>query len=400
MRSPLDRHGGSPSLKFLRGALRDPADSAPARRWADRLRAGGLVREIAREEAFRRSLPLVERWTRDLGIRDSLPDDERLLLVAARLSAEACAKAVRAALVPLGESCRAEGVAPILLKGTALHGALYADPALRPVSDVDLWVPPRDLPALRRALTGAGFGPDPITAGRLAAFDATGGRESFLSDFVFRADRVSPGVAIPLEVKLDPVQAGLPLRAADRFAEGAIPSPAYPGFRVLAPAPMAVQQALHLARHDGSDLLWLAEVAISVRGSRARTLTAEALYGLVEADGLAGTLCEVLRAAERVFPGSVPAGFLKPTPTSGPTPGRLRVRAPSARPPSEAAATLALQAFHAAASRHPGAVLLSLARRIWPHPTYVAVRMGIPPGGRVTLAHRLRRLLSLLRVPT
>jgi hypothetical protein len=368
VRSPLSRHGSSPALRFLREALADPLSPAAAHRWRERLSGGGIVSEIAREEAFRRALPLLARWVEEAGLAGSLPAAERAVLLAAALAAQARARAVAETLGPLGAACRAEGTAPVLLKGLALHGDLYPDAALRPVSDVDLWVPSGALPAVRRALAAAELAPDAMTAARLTASEASAGRESFLSDFVFRR----PAGGVPVEVKLDPVQLGVPLATARLFEADARPAAAYPGFRALAAPAMVCQQALHLARHDGSDLVWFAELAWV-----ARTGAERGAFG----------------ASGRARFAALLEGEAGP---SGPTPRRVRERSPRAAPPDETAATLSLQAFHALAARRPGVALAALWRRVFPHPAYVAARLSLAPGTPVGFRHRLRRLAHLL----
>ena len=138
MRTPLGRFPASPALAFLRDvAFRTPSD-ASRRTWAPRLAAGGIVREAARERDLRRALPHLSRWIDAAGLASTPPPDERAILAAARLSSAASAARLAATLVPLGAACRAEGVTPLLLKGAALHGALHANPADRPVSDADI----------------------------------------------------------------------------------------------------------------------------------------------------------------------------------------------------------------------------------------------------------------------
>jgi hypothetical protein len=381
----------SPARRFLAEVLHPRAGQDAAARWADRLAAGGIVREIAADPGLRRALPLAaDRIGRALPAH-ALPSDERHALVAVRIAGAASAAAAAATLAPLGRACAEVGVAPLLLKGTALHGDLYPDAALRPVSDADLYVPPARFGDLRAALRRAGLEPDPMTAGRLAAYDATAGRESRLADFVFlRPD--ARGVHV--EAKLDPVQLGLALRLGERFLEGARPSAAYPGFLVPAAEAMAVQQALHLARHDGADLLWFAEIA-AVLARAAATFDASRALSLVDGEGLWGTLRSAFRATESLFPGTVPAALRRPGRAPGATPARFR----AAPPPcgrsraSEAAATWSLQAAHALSAGRPWEALAALLRRIHPHRAYVAARMG----GRFGVVARARRLASAAR---
>jgi hypothetical protein len=398
LRSPRARHRASPALRFLRAILlRSPTPDVVSA-WRDRLAAGGIVREVAREIDFRRSLPLVDRWLSEAGLFERLPADERSLLAAARLAGEASAARLGETLTPLGAAARSEGVAPLLLKGAALHGTLYAAAALRPVSDGDLYVPPHGLFALRRALAAADLSPDAMTAARLADLDASGGRAFRLSDLVYRrADERG----LPVEVKLDPVQVGLPLRRGDAFLEGATPSPCYAGFVVPAPEAMAVQQAIHLARHDGSDLLWWAELARGVATARgadgATRFDVVGAERLLAGEGLLGTARAAFEEAERLFPGSIPSALRRGAKRTGPTLARFRSQSALAPPANERAATLSLQAAHAASGRQPMAVIAAALRRVWPSDAYVRARMGLPADAPVRLATRGRRLLQTLR---
>ena len=391
MRTPLSRHRASPALRFLRATLLAPDRAEAAKPFAARLGAGGIVRELAAEDDLRRALPAVGAMLKDAGLLERLPADERSALSAARMSATMRAEAVRVTLEPLGAVCAQTGVVPLLLKGTALHGRKGWPAVLRPVSDVDLLVKPADFQALRVALTFAELAPEPLTAGRLAAYDGSGDKEFFLSDFVFRR---TDGEGVPVEAKLDPVQVGRALARAAAFFEGATESKAYPGFQVPAPEPMAVQQAIHLARHDGSDVLWFAELAGGVRAAGSRFDVAKA-DALVADEGLLGTVRAAFAAAEELFPGSFPKAALRGGGKTGWTPARLRGRVGKAGKPDERAATWTLSLAHALSSRRPLATLGTLRRRIWPRSEYVAARMGLPEGKKANIVHRVKRLLLL-----
>ncbi|RMH36855.1 MAG: hypothetical protein D6689_21660 [Deltaproteobacteria bacterium] len=64
-----------------------------------------------------------------------------------------------AALAEAVAVLRRAGVAVAVIKGAAYAGWLYADPAERPMSDVDLLVRPRDRRTALRALAGLGYRP-------------------------------------------------------------------------------------------------------------------------------------------------------------------------------------------------------------------------------------------------
>jgi hypothetical protein len=62
-------------------------------------------------------------------------------------------RALRGALAALDGA----GIQVIVLKGMALAHLVYPDPTLRPMQDIDLWVPPDRLDPAASALRGAGF---------------------------------------------------------------------------------------------------------------------------------------------------------------------------------------------------------------------------------------------------
>ena len=394
MRTPLGRFQASPALAFLRDVAFRAPDALTRARWAPRLTAGGVIRELARARDLRRALPHLARWINDAGLASTLPADERATLIAARLSSAASASRLAATLAPLGAACRVEGVTPLLLKGAALHGALHADPADRPVSDADLYVSFADWPRFQRALLAAGLASDRLTAARIDDLERSKGRTSLLSDFIYRR-RDATGV--PVEVKFDPVQVGVPLRRPEVFAAGATPSPIYDGFLVPAPEAMAVQQAIHLARHDGSDALWFAELAHGVARAHARrAFDVDRARSLLAGEGLDAAARQVFAAAEALFPGTIPNSLRRGL-GGGPVPRNLRQDPRAKGAVDERRATLSLQAHHAVASGRVGLVLRSLVARLRPSDGYVAARLGLPPDTPVRAAHRRRRLLDLLR---
>lgn len=394
MRTPLGRFPGSPALAFLRDVAFRAPDASSCHAWASRLAAGGIVRECARERDLRRALPHLGRWIEAAGLTSTLPPDERATLAAARLSSQSSVAKLAATLNPLGTACRNVGVAPLLLKGAALHGALHTFPADRPVSDADLFIAYSDWPAFSQALGAAGLESDRLTAARVEDLERSAGRTSVLSDFIYRPRN---GTGVPVEVKFDPVQVGVPLRRPRAFVEGAVPSPVYAGFVVPAPEAMAIQQAIHLARHDGSDALWFAELAHGVdRACRRGAFDIDRATSILAGEGLESVARHVFAAAERLFPGTIPARLRRGR-GGGPTPSIVRV-APTARGgANERLATFSLQAHHAVGSRRIGFVLRSLAARIRPSGGYVAARLGLAPGTPIRAAHRRRRLLDLLR---
>jgi len=82
---------------------------------------------------------------------------------AAKLGAAYQAQAWRneAIFAQLGEAliaCTERGLRPIALKGVHLAALVYADPALRPMNDIDLLFTPEELPAAESLLESLGYG--------------------------------------------------------------------------------------------------------------------------------------------------------------------------------------------------------------------------------------------------
>lgn len=69
------------------------------------------------------------------------------------------------------------GVAPLLLKGTALAYSIYPSPVLRPRADTDLLIPDDDRERLEGALLALGYHKPPTISGSLVRYQCGYGRE-------------------------------------------------------------------------------------------------------------------------------------------------------------------------------------------------------------------------------
>jgi hypothetical protein len=96
-----------------------------------------------------------------------VPDALMRELAAARAQSAARHADSLARLNTIGELFRERAIAWLALKGTPQATALYKDPALRPSSDIDLLVNPRDFTAATAALADGGYIPSnpPAPAG-------------------------------------------------------------------------------------------------------------------------------------------------------------------------------------------------------------------------------------------
>jgi hypothetical protein len=75
-----------------------------------------------------------------------------------RISALAESSMQQESLARIQQAFRAAGLPLVLLKGAALGRSVYVEPALRVMSDVDIWLRGADMPAGVTALTDLGYG--------------------------------------------------------------------------------------------------------------------------------------------------------------------------------------------------------------------------------------------------
>jgi hypothetical protein len=223
------------------------------------------------------------------------------------------AEAIRAAaLEPLRaadvrstlEILRRAGVAPLILKGTALAYHAYSAPELRPRGDTDLLIAPEDVEPARTALLAHGFSEQP----------ASGDEEGMRQAMFTRYDGF--GIRHAYDVHWDALNVPL-FRAAFRF--DSLRACAIPLVRLgedargLAPEHALLLACVHrVAHHHDSDrLIWLADIALLLR-----TMTADehARFWRAARDHGALAICrrsvELAGAWAGALPGADPARWL------------------------------------------------------------------------------------------
>lgn len=171
-------------------------------------------------------------------------------------------RALRGALAALDNA----GIPVVVLKGMALAHLVYSEPTLRPMQDIDLWLPPDQLEtgvdALRRA--GLQF-PWRTFEGRWTA--GTAGRDD---------DRALEVPETPIFFELHgalPSWAGLsPAFVAAGWARATIVPLGDINARVLAPEDLLLHVALHLSRRHlfRSGLLGVVDLALLIERWRDR----------------------------------------------------------------------------------------------------------------------------------
>ena len=211
--------GGSPPAGVADPALADALLTAAVREGL-----AGLLFAQARTGGWHRRLP--ERAGRRL-------ESIYYLTVQANLRA----------LTTLREIA-AQGVPFVLMQGAALLVTTYADPGLRPLSDIDLWVQPRDFERLASVLRRRGFDENPLAPGVFRRGEALVDVHTGLhwaerirsSRFLFAGE---PGA--------------VQRRCVTRAWEGT-------AVRCLDPIDQAVYLTVHAIKHNLERLIWLADL--------------------------------------------------------------------------------------------------------------------------------------------
>jgi len=199
--------------------------------------------------AHLRNRPDWERWPPV--VREELTWEARRQ-AAADTCREAAVKEALAELV-------ARGVAPLVIKGTALAYSHYPQPACRPRDDTDLLLRASDRATAAAALARLGYVPMNSVSGELVSY-----QQIFI--------RGGPG---PLSHVLDVhwrvlnPQRFAGLLSYDEIVAAAVPLPALgPGARAPAAAHALLLACVHrLAHHNGGDrLLWLYDIHLLAGG--------------------------------------------------------------------------------------------------------------------------------------
>lgn len=141
-----------------------PVMSHTEHAWTERLRIAGS-----------RLHPWIAYRVDRLGITDALPENARRTLRAATAASVIDEMRRRAAFVRYADALDAAAIPFVVLKGMALAYTVYPTPAVRPMGDVDLWVPRDRIDDVESLLGGLGW----QRLARRASYPRTGPGESF-----------------------------------------------------------------------------------------------------------------------------------------------------------------------------------------------------------------------------
>jgi len=137
-----------------------------------------------------------------------------------------------------------QGVPFVLMQGAALLADIYQDPGLRPLSDIDLWVLPRDRDRLLAVLSGLGFEENPLVPGVLR-------RGAVLVDVHTHLDWAERIPATRFLFALDPEE-----------IQGSCRRITWDGLQLscLGGHDQVIYLTVHAVKHNLERLIWLADI--------------------------------------------------------------------------------------------------------------------------------------------
>lgn len=252
--------------------------------------------------------PLLGEWLRQ-GLVEAPAGVAATLDLHRRHNGARMAAMARRAVVAVDALARG-GVAVIVLKGMDTAWSVFADPATRPLSDIDLLIDPADQPAATAVLRDLGFLPGRISYYPPACNWRPAGEPELPRALVF-VHRDDPW-SIDLQTSLNRRYSyGAPVIALDRLKSPAMLEPwrLSPNARTLG----AEARAVHLAVHascglESLTLLRLVELVLAVRaGPR---FSWDRFCAHAERAGALAMTYPALCLAEQLAPGTVRADVL------------------------------------------------------------------------------------------
>ena len=192
--------------------------------------------QIARLAGRHGIAPLLYDRLRASSLAPSVPADVMATLCDAYLASAGRAFHLYRSLSAVLPALQRAGIAVIALKGVHLATSVYASPALRPMSDIDLLARPDDVQAIEELLLGLGYTSHEHNGTTIADANA---------DLVY----MSPGQGMPIEVHWTIQEQGCPFEIASSGLWHRATSTKIAGAQVHILSPEDL--LLHLCTHAG-----------------------------------------------------------------------------------------------------------------------------------------------------
>ncbi len=283
----------SPEAAFLRLALRGEApDAVPGLDAAARaVRRWPALAELA---ATHRVAPWLLRVLLQVEDRSVFPAAFLDSLRATTLSQTIFTLALECALEQALGALEAVGVPAIVLKGPVVAEGFYADPSLRPYTDMDILVPVEDQAKVSAVVEGLGYVLEEDHGGLAAPHAGS-------NEHAFELLYVQPESQARLDVHLDHLQLGLRPQGLAGLWERSEPR-CFGAARARAPsaADHFLVLAVHLHRHGFNRLIWFKDLDLFIRRF-GDAVDWDELARTAAAEGVSASLRLCLRRVSRLL---------------------------------------------------------------------------------------------------
>ncbi|HSK46375.1 MAG TPA: nucleotidyltransferase family protein [Coriobacteriia bacterium] len=260
--------------------------------------------------------PLLYGALRRHGLSDAVPFSVAGVLRSSYLASAAFASFALVELGRIAAALAAQDTRAMSVKGPILGTELYADPAERPFSDLDLLVKEESWPAFRETLLALGYkaGEHDTRQLPLRLLPQVG------LDHVYE---FTGPQGLRVEVKFDPLELGLQMHDIAGVWERAVDATTPAGAPLLRPSreDELLMLCVHLNRHGYQRLLWLADIAFLV-SQQGPEIDWNLLGARARAEGVESSVHHTLRLAGLLLGTPIPAVALERT---APSPVRKRV---------------------------------------------------------------------------
>jgi Uncharacterised nucleotidyltransferase len=248
-----------------------------------------LVKKAAREGVS----PLIYRNLRPSGA--SVPAEALASLRTSYYANEVRNFRLIRRIAPLIGAVDAVGLRAVVTKGARLALTVYPDIGLRPFTDIDLVVDPRDWPGLEKVLAGLGYVPESHGRTRLdpgnRALDWTFAPYFRLGDLLVELHFAYLGLHVPFRSEEDFWASVGRVRIDGADA------------RIMSPEYELCYLCLHAQQHSYARLMWLTDIA--ELGSRTE-IDRDKVVRIARREGIGAVLRHGFELVNALWPGTIP----------------------------------------------------------------------------------------------
>jgi hypothetical protein len=198
-------------------------------------------------------------------------------------------------IAPLIGALGAAGLRAVITKGARLALTVYPDIGLRPFTDIDLVVHPRDWPGLKKVIAALGYVPDSKGHTRLhpgnRALDWTFAPHFRLGDLLVELHFAYLGLHVPFRSEEDFWASVGRIRIDSTDA------------RIMSPEYELCYLCLHAQQHSYARLMWLTDIA--ELGSRA-DIDRDKVARIARREGIGAVVRHSFELVNALWPGTIP----------------------------------------------------------------------------------------------